>query len=88
MSPRDVQISIDGYERRWKDQMETTRLQCYYIAKFGNSDPKKFPKSVQKFMPLPWDKKQNKSKSKEIVERHERMRKIREELEAKQKLNG
>lgn len=38
-----------------EDRWEHTRAIAFNIAKFGNSDPKKFPSSVRTFWPFEWD---------------------------------
>jgi len=60
MTPRFFANAIDGYEARQRDEWERTRLLSWYAAVGPHLDPKKLEKSPQKFMPLPWDKKQAK----------------------------
>jgi len=48
-------MHIAARNRERQDEYEKTRLLAYCIAKYGNSDPKKFPPSPKKFMPFDWD---------------------------------
>lgn len=48
-------MHLAAHEKAEQHKWEHTRVIAYYVAKFGNSDPKKFPGSIKKFMPLPWD---------------------------------
>lgn len=54
MSPVDVEINVEGWEKNRRIDWEIGRAICYNAAVFGNSDPKKM-KGPQKFMPFPWD---------------------------------
>jgi hypothetical protein len=56
-SPNDVWICIDGHSQNIKMFWEQTRVIAFTAGKFGNSDPKKFPKHPARFLPLPWDEK-------------------------------
>ena len=38
-------------KERWKH----TSMISFNVARFGNSDPKRFPSSIKKYMPLLWD---------------------------------
>lgn len=75
----DVWLCIEGYNEREKAEWERTRAVAYNVAKFGNSDPKKFPKSLQRFWPFEWDKKKGGSRVEEILRQHEAMKKLREQ---------
>jgi hypothetical protein len=57
-APNDVWIVIDGYFENIKTSWEQTRFIAYTAARFGNSDPKKFPKRPEQFCAFSWDKKQ------------------------------
>lgn len=84
--PCDVWIVLDGYERRERVAWERTRIIAYNVAKFGNSDSKKFPASLSKFFPFPWDE-QDKPNIDTILEQHARKVALRESLR-KQQANG
>jgi hypothetical protein len=42
---------------RGKDEIEAwkrTSMITYHVGRFGNSDPKKFPSTIKKYMPELW----------------------------------
>jgi hypothetical protein len=84
MPPVDVWVMIEGYNERMRTEWEMTRAVCFNVARFGNSDPKKFPKTPEKFWPLPWDK-VTLMPAKTILEQHARMVAIRKSFEEKKK---
>lgn len=49
------------------------------VGKFGNSNPKKFPKSVQRFLPFDWDTKVA-TNTQDIFKQHAIMKARREEI--------
>lgn len=88
MTPSDVWIVIDAHAEREQKEWERARAIAFSAARFGgNSDPKKFPKTPQKYWPLPWDKK-TKIDAQSIMEQH-RVKEARLKLLLeKNKLNG
>jgi hypothetical protein len=82
MAPSDVWVYLEGYHNRIKGEWERTRLIAFNVARYGNSDPKKFPKTPQAFMPFAWDKKANVKRLSpaEILEQHRKMKEKREQL--------
>lgn len=72
---------IDAWDENQQMQWEMTRAVCFNVAKFGNSDPKKFPRTPQKFWPFGWDKEEAAPSSNTILEQHARMLARRTELE-------
>ena len=56
-------ILLEGYQQREQSEWERTRAICYNVARFGQSNPKKFPKTPQAFWPLPWDEKHKETTS-------------------------
>jgi hypothetical protein len=83
LSPCDVWLKVEAYEEERQERWELTRLICFNVGRFGNSDPKKFPKRVQSFWPLPWDKEAPTSNAQEILRQHALMKARREQLEQK-----
>jgi hypothetical protein len=84
MHPKDVWIMIEGHEENIRNNWEMTRAIAFNVAKFGNSDPKKFPKSPQKFWPMSWDTKENpKARIDEILRHHQQNVERRERLKNK-----
>lgn len=82
MAPVDVEVNVEGWEKNKRIDWETTRALCYNVALFGNSDPKKMPRTPQKFMPFPWDKEEkDMSRADVILELHARRKERRERLE-------
>ena len=55
ISVQDVWVNIEGYHRRTRLNWEMTRAVCFNVAKFGQSDPKSFPRSPQRYWAFPWD---------------------------------
>jgi hypothetical protein len=51
----DLLLHIMAHNRGEQSKWERVRMISYITAKFGNSDPKKFPSSVNQFMPFDWD---------------------------------
>lgn len=52
----DNWIHLSGYQRQQRGEWERTRAISYNVAKFGNSDPKKFRNmTMQRYWPFPWD---------------------------------
>jgi hypothetical protein len=71
---------IDGYAENIKISWEQTRVIAFTAGKFGgNSDPKKFPKNPERFLPLPWDVKQT-SERDDILKTHAMWKAKREQL--------
>lgn len=84
MPPNDVWITIDAFAEKEQTEWERARAIAFSAARFGgNSDPKKFPKTPQKFWPFPWDRKKV-IDTRSIMEQHAIMRAKRELLERKQ----
>lgn len=48
-------MHIMAFEKSEQERWEHTRVIAFNVARFGNSDPKKFPSSVKRFLPFPWD---------------------------------
>ncbi len=74
LSPSDVWIMIDGYRKRVEAQMEIARIGWFYTGAYGNSDPKKFPKRVEKFHPFGWEAAETKMSAAEILERNRKLK--------------
>lgn len=73
-------IVIDGYSENIKMLWEQTRVIAFTAGRFGgNSDPKKFPKSPERFLPLPWDVKKTANRD-DILKQHALMKARREQL--------
>lgn len=53
---RDLSLFVHAYELRERSEWERTRLLAYihYMA-----TPEKTKKSIERFMPFPWDKKED-----------------------------
>jgi hypothetical protein len=41
--------------RKEKERWKMVSMICFNVARFGNSDPKRFPSSIKKYMPGLWD---------------------------------
>lgn len=85
MPPCDVWLQIEGYSEQLKLSWEQTRSICFTVAKFGNSDPKGFPKNPQTYWPLPWDSEIQSPNTRSILESHARMEAKRKLLETNNK---
>lgn len=85
MAPADVWLMIEGWHEGQRAGWEQTRLVCFNVAKFGNSDPNKFPKKIEKYMPLPWDKETERraTNPKELMEQHYKMKQLQKEMSEK-----
>lgn len=59
MSFAEFQIRLFAWKRCQEREWERTRLICWYSMIGSHMDPKKMPKSIQGFMSLDLDKKQN-----------------------------
>lgn len=44
-----------AFYKEEKERWRHTSMLAYNIGRFGNSDPKKFPSSIKKYMPALWD---------------------------------
>jgi hypothetical protein len=74
-------IMVAGYQRRLQNSWEQTRAIAYNVARFGQSNPKKFPKTPQAFWPLPWDE-QKEAAPKDAVTEWREHEKRRNEIRA------
>jgi hypothetical protein len=84
-SPNEVWLKIEAWDEQVQMQWEMTRAICFNVAKFGNSDPKKFPKTPQRFWPFSWDGDAVSANPKTIIEQHAKMVARRKMLEDKMK---
>jgi hypothetical protein len=41
--------------RKEKESWKMVSMICFTVGRFGNSDPKRFPSSIKKYMPDLWD---------------------------------
>lgn len=86
LSPQRIWNVIDAHHENEKTSWEQTRAICFNVGRFGNSDPKHFPKTLERFWPMPWDKKQGTnrlSRADDILAQHEKMVQRRKQLENK-----
>jgi hypothetical protein len=83
MAVCDLLMHIMAANREEQDRWEHTRLVVYNVAKFGNSDPKKFPRSISDFMPFEWDSEVSSTTS-GLQDGYRRMREAKKLLAQKQ----
>jgi hypothetical protein len=47
-------MHIVAHNKEEREQWKHTSMLAYNIGKFGNSDPKKYPATIKKYMPELW----------------------------------
>lgn len=67
---KELWLVIEAKHEEIKEQWEMSRVTWFYIMRFGNSDPKRAPKTPQQMHRFPWDKKQSSARFHEIMKRH------------------
>lgn len=48
-------MHIVAHDKEEREKWRHTSLLAYNIGKFGNSDPKKYPATIKKYMPELWN---------------------------------
>lgn len=81
LTPNRIWNFIDAWDENNIEEWERTRALGYIVGRYGNSDPKKFPKTAQKFWSFPWDKKSKNISAEQILKQHAEMKRQREEIE-------
>lgn len=83
LSPNRIWNVIEAHGENEREEWERARAIAFTAGRYGNSDPKKFPKSPSKFWPFPWDKTAQTTPAKDIMAQHAKMKALRQELEKK-----
>jgi hypothetical protein len=55
MSPNEIYVCIEGYEKRMQGEWERARMMMFTIHTHSMTDKRYKKNSAKKFMPLPWD---------------------------------
>lgn len=75
----DLAMHIEAFNETEKTSWEQTRAIVFNVARFGNSDPKKFPKTFERFWPFPWDKGQQKMSISGFARQYREQKKLRKQ---------
>jgi hypothetical protein len=61
-------MHIIAYVKEERERWRHTSMLAYNIGKFGNSDPKKYPATIKKYMPELWEDEEEKQTKEQLME--------------------
>jgi hypothetical protein len=61
-------MHIIAYVKEERERWRHTSMLAYNIGKFGNSDPKKYPATIRKYMPELWEDEEEKQTKEQLME--------------------